>query len=189
MTQLGSRPVQQQLTEARKSVEPVRAPAARAPEMIEPKKAAPKKSETKAAEAKDPRSKTPTKGEEVRPGEAVAETKNRGQGFGLSSSGTDSSGGYLDVANFCCPEYLTTMRSMINQRWDGQQQAAAETTMKFVIQRDGRLTNIAIEKSSGYAALDLLAQRALVLTKQLPPLPAQFDQPSLTVYFIFRYQR
>ena len=47
--------------------------------------------------------------------------------------------------------------------------------MKFTIQRDGRLTDIALEKSSGYSALDLTAQRAIYTTRQLPPLPAGFS--------------
>jgi hypothetical protein len=48
---------------------------------------------------------------------------------------------------------------------------------------------VELEKSSGYAALDLTAQRALLLTKQLPPLPAAFTEPSLTVHLYFDYQR
>ena len=44
-------------------------------------------------------------------GTAVAETGAQGQGFGLSSGG-GGDGGYLDVANFCCPEYLATMRRL-----------------------------------------------------------------------------
>ena len=188
MTQLGGRPIQEAV-EARRAIEPVRPPAAKAPEMIEPKKTAPKKTETKSiADAKDPRSRTPTKGDEVRQGSTVADTGVRGQGFGLSGGG-GGTGGYLDVANFCCPEYLAHMVDTINQRWDYRQQAAGRTVMKFIIQRDGQLTNIEMEKSSGYPALDLMANRALVLTKQLPPLPGAFSEPSLTVHLVFEYQR
>jgi TonB family protein len=189
MTTLGGRAIQQVTPiEAKKAIEPVRPPAAREPEMIEPKKAAPRKSETKAPEAKDPKGRTPTKGEEVRAGSAVAETGGRGQGFGLSQGGGGTSG-YLDVANFCCPDYLSTMTDMINRNWQSRQQAAGTTVIKFVIQRDGRLTNIEIEKSSGYAALDYLAQRAVAQTMKLPSLPAAFTEPSLTVHLLFEYQR
>jgi len=190
LTTMGGRPIQQAVpVEAKKAIEPVRPPAAREPEMIEPKKTAPKKTETKIQdEAKDPRGRTPTKGEEVRKGSTVAETGGRGQGFGLSHGG-GGTGGYLDVANFCCPEYLSTMLDVIHQRWDSRQQAVGTTVMKFVIERDGRLTNIQVEKSSGYAALDLMAHRSLVLTRQLPPLPAAFTEPSLTVHLIYEYQR
>jgi TonB family protein len=189
MTTIGGRPIQQEVpVEAKKAIEPVRPPAARAPEMIEPKKAAPKKSETKAPEAKDPKGRTPTKGDKVEPGASVADTNTRGQGFGLSQGGAGGAGGYLDVADFCCPEYLATMRTMIINNWQSRQQARASATVKFVIQRDGRLTNATIEKSSGYATLDYLAQRAVIQTMKVPPLPAEFPNQTLTVYLIFEYQ-
>ena len=57
-----------------------------------------------------------------------------------------------------------------------KQQVAGDTLVKFTIQRDGRSTNVELEKSSGYFALDLTAQRALLVTRQLPPLPAQFTE-------------
>jgi TonB family protein len=189
MTMMSARPIQTETVEARKAIEPVRPPAARAPAMIEPKKAAPKKTETKTeTAAKDPRGRTPTKGAEVRPGTAVAETGARGQGFGLSQGGFGS-GSYLDVADFCCPEYLATMLNLIHRNWDERQQAAGTTVMKFTIGRSGELTNITVEKSSGYAALDFMSERALRITRQLPPLPAAFPEPSLTVYLFFEYNR
>ena len=100
---LGGRPVQEvQPLETKRTVEPVRPPAAKAPEMIEPTKTAPKKLTPVAkVEAKDPRSRTPTKGEKIEQGSAVAQTAGRGQGLGLSAGG-GGTGGYLDVANFCC---------------------------------------------------------------------------------------
>lgn len=190
MTPMGGRPIQElRPTEARKAIEPVRPPAAREPEMIEPTKIAPKKPEAAVkTEAKDPRGRTPTKGEEIRSGSAVAETGGRGQGFGLTSGG-GGTGAVLDVGNFCCPEYLVTMRDLINRNWSSKQQLTAIAVVKYTIQRDGMLTNIELEKSTGAPALDLMAQRALVLTKQLPPLPAAYTEPSLTVHLTFEYQR
>ena len=41
-----------------------------------------------------------------------------------------------------------------------------EAVVVFRIQRDGRLTDIELERSSGYPALDLTAQRALFLTQR-----------------------
>src|ERR687888_350689 len=52
---------------------------------------------------------TPTKGPQTRFGSTVAETGTRGQGFGLSSGGGPGSGSTLDVADFCCPDYLMLM--------------------------------------------------------------------------------
>lgn len=187
---LGGRPVQQERpVEAKKTIEPVRAPAAKAPEMVEPTKTAPKKlTPTAKVEAKDPRSRTPTRGEKIEQGSAVAQTSGRGQGFGLSSGG-GGTGGYLDVANFCCPDYLATMIDLINRNWSSRQGAEGTTLIKFVIERDGRITEVMVERSSGVQALDYYSQRALALTRQLPPLPAAYTGDRLTVHLNMDYVR
>jgi protein TonB len=188
LTTMGGRPVQA-IAEAKPVVEPVRPPAARAPEMIEPTKSAPKKAEAKVRDTSpDPKSRTPTKGQEVEKGSSVADTGGRGQGFGLSSGG-GGTGSYLDTANFCCPEYVATMVDLIRRNWDEKQQVAGTTLKTFTIQRDGTLTGVQVEQSSGYAALDLYANRALIITKKLPPLPAAFTEPALTVHLTFEYLR
>ena len=61
--------------------------------------------------------------------------------------------------------------------------------MKFTIQRDGTLTDVAVEQSSGNRALDLAASARCCLTRQLPPLPAAYPNPTLTVHLTFEYQR
>ena len=184
---LGGRPIQQAVPiEPKRPVEPVRPPAARQPEMVEPTKKPPIKATPNKIDAKDPRSRTPTKGAEVQKGTTVAET-GKGQGFGLSS-GAGGQGGYLDVANFCCPEYLATMKDFITRNWNSKQQAAGTTVMHFVIQRDGRIADVEVERSSGNQELDFLASRALRLTK-LPPLPSAYDQPALGVHMNFEYQK
>jgi TonB family protein len=187
---LGARPVQEvQPVETKKAIEPVRAPAAQQPEMVEPTKTAPKKATAPTkVPAKDPRSRTPTKGAEIQKGTAVAETGSKGQGFGLSSGG-GGTGGYLDVANFCCPEYIATMLDRIHRNWNSRQGAQGTTMMKFTIERDGRLTGIEVERSSGTASLDYFSQRALTLTNQLPPLPAAYPHDRLTVHLPMDYVR
>ena len=133
-------------------------------------------------------SRTPTRGAEPQEGSSVAETGARGVGFGLTTGG-GGTGGYLDVGNFCCPEYLTTMLQLIQRNWTSKQQVAGQTIAKFTIQRDGRITNVEIERPSGFFALDQTAQRALLVTRQLPPLPGQYTENDLTVHLIFRYER
>lgn len=187
---LSARPVQEvRPIETKKAFEPVRPPAAPQPEMVEPTKTAPKKATAPTkTPAKEPRSTTPTKGAEIKKGSAVAETGAKGQGFGLSAGG-GGTGGYLDVANFCCPEYIATMLDMIHRNWNSKQGAQGVTMMKFTIERDGRLTEIQVEKSSGAASLDYFSQRALALTRQLPPLPAAYPHDRLTVYLPMDYVR
>jgi TonB family protein len=115
---------------------------------------------------------------------------NRGLGFnGLSTGGGMGSGSYLDVKGFCCPDYLVTMIQVIKSNWSARQQVAGVSMVVFRIQRDGRLTDIELERSSGFAALDLTAQRALFVTQKLPPLPAAFPDDHLTVHLKFEYTR
>jgi TonB family protein len=175
--------------------QPVLPAAATAPAMVEPMKEIPKKAPPKTPPPKvEPARQAtarsaPSTGEQVRKGEAVAETRGQGFNAGLSS-GAGGTGGYrLDVANFCCPQYLATMQSRIQSVWESHQQSLGTTIVKFAIQRDGLMTDVEIERSSGNSTLDLIATRAVRLTRQLPPLPAEYPNPSLTVHLTFEYQR
>jgi outer membrane biosynthesis protein TonB len=48
---------------------------------------------------------------------------------------------------------------------------------------------VEVERSSGAQALDYYSQRALALTRQLPPLPAAYTGDRLTVHLNFGYTR
>jgi TonB family protein len=188
LTSETSRTIQQVQTEPPKTVEPVRPPSAKTPEMIEPTKAPPRKTEPNKVEAKDPRSNRPTKGEEVRTGSSIAESKARGQGFGGLSSGGGGTGMQLEVSNFCCPEYLATMTALIKSNFASQQNANGLTRMRFVVRRDGSIVDITVLESSGVQALDFFAERALKLSK-LPPLPAGYPDGTLPVRLAFEFSR
>jgi TonB family protein len=194
MTSIGGRPVQaQKPPEDVKKPEPVRPPAAKTPVMTLP---VPGKAPTKATPSPavkqappDARGRTPTQGAETRPGSAVAETGARGQGFGLSTSGGTGGGARLDVADFCCPEYIVLMVEKIRSNWNARAEVSGETVIKFVIQRDGTIVGGEVEKQSGYTALDINALRAVVSTRQLAALPAAFPNPTLPVHLTFQYTR
>ncbi len=191
MTSIGGRPVQ--TTEPAEKREAVRPPAAKAPEMTLPKpNARPAKAQEapKIEQAPDQaRGRTPTRGQEVAAGSAVADTGARGQGFGLSSGGGAGTGSFLDVANFCCPDYIVSMIERIRANWVHNTGIPGVAIVKFTIQRNGAITDISLERSSGTITLDLAAERALFQTKNLNPLPAEFTNPTLTVNLNFEYQR
>jgi TonB family protein len=193
MTAMGGRPVQ----EVKPPDEPVkreavRPPAAKAPEMTVPRenarptKAPPREVKSAPDEA---RGRTPTRGAEKTAGTAIADTGVRGQGFGLSSGGGPGSGSTLDVADFCCPDYIATMVTMIRRAWNPNQGAAGLAIVKFTVQRDGRLTDVSVTQKSGLDTLDFAAQRAVFATRALPPLPDAFPNPTLTVRLNFRYEQ
>jgi protein TonB len=194
MTSIGGRAVQEvKPPDEPKRPEPVRPPAAKAPEMTvpipdrKPTKAPPR---PKVDQAPDQaRGRTPTRGEETRTGSAIAETGARGQGFGLSTGGGQGSGARLDVADFCCPDYIVMMVDRIRANWDAKSEVPGMTTVKFTIQRDGSIVGAEVERSSGYTALDIAALRAVAGTRQLTPLPAGYPNPSLGVHLNFEYKR
>jgi protein TonB len=194
MTSIGGRAVQEvKPPDEPKRPDPVRPPAAKVPEMTVP---VPNKAPTKsppppkvAQAPDDARGRTPTRGAETRAGSAVAETGARGQGFGLSSGGGQGSGSRLDVADFCCPDYIVLMVERVRANWNARAEVPGLAIVKFTIQRDGTITGAEVERSSGFTALDIAALRAVVGTRQLTPLPAAYPNPSLGVHLNFEYTR
>ena len=102
----------------------------------------------------------------------------RGQGFGLSTGGGAGIGSYLDVANFCCPDYLITMTDRIRTNWVRPPGISGTNVVKFTIQRDGQIVEASRSRSRAASLnLDQSSQRALFVTKTLNPLPAAFPIP------------
>jgi TonB family protein len=77
----------------------------------------------------------------------------------------------------------------IRGNWDQRVETTGVTIVFFTIQRDGTLNNYKVERSSGAQVLDNNALRAISRTKQLPPLPAAFPNPTLPVHLTFEYKR
>ena len=194
-TALGGRAVQEVKPADEKPLrEAPHAPAAKTPEMTVPDpKARTTTKATPAARVKEApdaaRGRTPIKGDQTRPGTALADTGVRGQGFGLSTGGGTTGGGsYLDVADFCCPEYIQTMSDRIHQNWQPQPNFAGTVIVRFTIQRDGKITDVVAEKGAESVGPSVTAQRAVIMSNPLPPLPARFSNPTLTVHLSFEYQ-
>lgn len=59
------------------------------------------------------------------------------------------------------------------------------TVVSFVIERDGRVTEIATAEPSGYTLLDTSALRAVGSLRRLPPLPPQFRGDRLRARYVF----
>jgi len=189
LTQMGARAVQAPVPDA--PARPVVAPPAPTPpKMTLPDPRTKPRTQPKPAQAPpDSTARTTNTGAEPTEGNARADTGvRRGQGFGLSSGGGGGGPVQVDVGDFCCPDYLAQMVTFIQRSWDQNQGVVGSTKMKFTILRDGTIQAPEIEKPSGFIALDSSAMRAVQLTK-LPPLPAAFPNPSLTVHVQFDYQR
>ncbi len=73
--------------------------------------------------------------------------------------------------------YLNIILNRIAENWLNPYAGQARTyraTVYFVIQRDGSVTDVKLEKSSGDAAYDASCTRALLATEKLPPLPPEY---------------
>lgn len=195
LTPLGGLPIQEiiPLTEARRP-QWIQPPTPTAPEMVLPvtdrearRRPEPETEVDTAPE--EARGRTPTRGSELREGTAMAETGVEGMGIGLSAGGLGGSGTELNVGDFCCPRYLATMLELIRRRWDNNQRVPGLVVVRFTIHRDGSIADVGLHSGSGHVALDLSAQRAVLLTRAIQPLPSAFSESSLTVRLTFEYQR
>ncbi len=191
LTSISDRPVQT-VAPPEEKVQPDVLPAPKPPEMTEPERIAkptPTKPVTKPVDKSSARK--PTAGQEIKTGDARVKTGGAAIPFGglAEHTGGGTDGVRLDVKNFCCPDYLQTMVQRIRQSWNPKQGAAGEVVVKFTIRRDGMLTQVDVEQPSGQAMLDLESRRAVLMTRQLPPLPREFTPPHLTVELTFTYKR
>ena len=190
-TALAARPVQEVLPlEEADQPQWEQPPAPAPPEMTVPTPEARRRPEADVPVESAPdesRGRTPTRGPELRKGNALAETGAQGEGLGLSAGGFGA-GGHLEIGDFCCPEYLGTMFELIRRRWNNHQRVPGEVIMRFTIQRDGQITDIEQEATSGYLALDQSAERALLLTDRLPRLPPRYTENDLTIHLNFQYR-
>ena len=190
LTQMGARAVQEQAPAEAPPKPVLTPPAPEPPKMTLPDPKAKPQPQPKPQKAPpESAAKRANTGPQPTEGNARAETGViRGQGFGLSSAGGGGGPVQLDVSDFCCPDYLAQMVTFIQRSWDQNQGVVGSTTVKFTVARDGTIQVPLVEKPSGFLALDNSAIRAVQLTR-LPPLPAAFPNPSLTVHMRFDYQR
>ena len=85
-------------------------------------------------------------------------------------------------------EYSQGVTAKVLENWQRNQGVSGKVRVKFVVHRDGRITNIQVEESGG-EVLDTASVRAVMMTRQLPPMPAQIPDKTLTVQVVFEYAR
>ena len=84
--------------------------------------------------------------------------------------------------------YLNVILSRISDNWLNPYAGEAKTvtaTVMFVIERDGTVRDVKIEKKSGDATYDASCERALLVLDRLPPLPPEFPGPQLKLHLEF----
>ncbi|MDI6783460.1 MAG: TonB family protein [bacterium] len=117
-------------------------------------------------------------------GPAVTQTPK----IAIGSAGT---GLATEGIPFPYPYYLVAVQNKVSENWQPPAKTAAvreaKTVVFFQILRDGKVTDVQVEQSSGSTALDAAALRAVKLADPLPPLPQGFKEDTLRVHFGFVY--
>ena len=89
--------------------------------------------------------------------------------------------------------YAQSMVSKIRVNWYANMPQLIRTgiggvvTIRFTIQRDGRITDVTQLKSSGHPPYDFAARKAIELSSPLQPLPADFPNRDERVTAMFYY--
>ena len=108
-----------------------------------------------------------------------------GSRLGTSNFGAAVAG--FDNPDFTYDYYVDSMRAQIRQQWVRPAiGGSVEAMVSFRIQKDGRVIDITISRSSGYNSFDLAAMRAVQAASPLPKLPQSFRHKSLGVNLIVR---
>ncbi|HKV98459.1 MAG TPA: TonB C-terminal domain-containing protein [Vicinamibacterales bacterium] len=193
MTPVSARPVEEVTPEPKRQT-PIPVAAPKPDVMTVPTKppVKPPKPETKPSTTPLPSpavTKPPATGRQIQTGTSAVETGARGVGAGLTVGG-GGDGAQLKVdSDFCCPAYLQDVVSSISRVWRSVQPEHGTTVLKFTIQRDGKITDIEAETSSGSSLLDRLSRATLMdPALRLPPLPAEYTNDHLTIHLSFPYR-
>jgi TonB family protein len=130
------------------------------------------KSQVKAkAKAKTETKAAPKKGDGM--------VRRKGLGLGARVEGAEALG---------YSYYLNVILTRISDNWINPYAGEAKTlnaTVIFVIERDGTVHDVKLEKKSGDGAYDASCERALLVTDKLPPLPPEFTGPRLKLHLEF----
>jgi periplasmic protein TonB len=169
-----------------KRPEPIRPVPPKPDVMAVPTKTPPSKPAT-SAKPPAPIARAPTTGLQVRPGTSVAETGSKTQGTGLAMGGGTAASATIDAVDFCCMEWAQEMLRQIRSLWRNNQSDRGETILKYTVLRDGTITEIEVEKSSGSGILDRVSRDALP-PKLAQPLPKQYPEERLVIHLKFPYQ-
>jgi TonB family protein len=90
--------------------------------------------------------------------------------------------------------YAALLRQLIGQKWktqdvDSRIHTAPPVIMTFTILRDGTIRDIRLKTTSGNAALDRSAERALYDVGKVEPLPAAYPRDKAEIEFWFELKR
>lgn len=113
-----------------------------------------------------------------------------GVGDGLGSAFSSQIG----LSNFPFTYYLQIITARVSGNWftslvDPGIKGNFQTTVYFKIHKNGQVTDLKIQESSGVRSLDLSAMRAVQTSSPFPPLPIDYEDEYLGIYLIFEHSK
>ena len=98
----------------------------------------------------------------------------------------------VDARDFEFTYYLRLVRDQIARNWSAPAGLSTggkpvQAVVNFHIARDGGISGVRVEESSGLDFFDQSAARAVTISDPLPPLPLGFPAGDLGVHFGFEY--
>jgi TonB family protein len=118
-----------------------------------------------------------------------------GTGAGGAGGGTGGGTGEpFGVSGFPFTYYLQFLSDRISSSWftslvDPGVSGLFQTQVYFKIYRNGQVSDLKVEVSSGVPAFDLSALRAIQTASPFAPLPAEYDGQFLGIHLIFEHSR
>jgi TonB family protein len=165
---------------------PKPAPPKPEPEPAKPEPAPEPKRESKAPVLADPKAKPKPAKPEPEPAATVEPPQGAPTGA-VAGMALGAPTATFDDPDFTYGYYVDQMLALISRNWTRPLVGGGvEAWIHFEIERDGRLRDIRILRSSGINSFDLAALRAVQASSPLPPLPRAFREDSLGVNLIVR---
>lgn len=124
-------------------------------------------------------------------GEGIDFGKAGGGDLGLAEQGPLS----FETQWYDWGDYAQSMVSRIRVNWYANMPQLIRTgiqgvvSIRFTIQRDGRITDVSIISTSGHPPYDFAARKAIELSTPLNPLPKDFPNSSERVTATFYYNK
>ncbi len=124
-----------------------------------------------------------------------------GSGSGLKigglGSGSGSGSGLADqigLSNFPYQYYLEIIMDRVSGSWftslvTPNLSGNFQTTVFFKIYKNGSISDLKVEESSGVQSLDLSALRAVQNASPFPPLPKEYEDAFLGIHLIFEHTK
>ena len=117
-----------------------------------------------------------------------------GGGSGSSSDTGSAFSSQIGLSNFPFTYYLQLIIDRVSNNWftslvDPGVSGSFQATVHFKIYKNGQISELKIEESSGIKSLDLSALRAIQTSASFPPLPGAYEDEYLGIYLIFEHSK